>query len=460
VKSTTSLRLIANLILVVAAISLACNMPGVTVSIATQPTADTPRPMPTTAPTATPLPTLSPQPTVTVTPTPTVTAEWPVVLFDDFSGPGGGWWTGEGSEPRGTRSMAIRDGRYRWELSAFDHYYLHGLPAMPAVSDFVLSVEADMVPGNEDGSCGLIFRQAATDSLLTFEVNEIGAFSVWMREPEGWSKVMGWDESSAILRDEPNRLMVVGEGTHFEFFINDEYVAELDDDRWPAGQVGVTATLNYGGLDGTFEFDNFELRAPPQSPEAQTEATEQAGPLAQRVQQLAADGVLTSAAGDYYPLPDYDSRMAKINYYEPLDTGYAPTNFIVRADAAWESASTTADWWISGCGFVYRYQGQYDHYAVYLGLDGTAYMLRYLNQDYTAMGNTYYGLVGVPAGEAELMLAVQGNKFTFFVNDKQVHQRTDSALRSGLLGYMLISGTNKDFGTRCTMTNSELWVLK
>jgi hypothetical protein len=45
------------------------------------------------------------------------------------------------------------------------------------------------------------------------------------------------------------------------------------------------------------------------------------------------------------------------------------------------------------------------------------------------------------------------------VNDQRVLTAHDGSLSSGLLNYTLLSGTNRDFGTRCTMHHVELWTL-
>ena len=37
--------------------------------------------------------------------------------------------------------------------------------------------------------------------------------------------------------------------------------------------------------------------------------------------------------------------------------------------------------------------------------------------------------------------------------------RQDMSLEEGELSLTLLSGTNKDYGTRCEMTNIELWEL-
>ena len=52
------------------------------------------------------------------------------------------------------------------------------------------------------------------------------------------------------------------EGTHFIFFINDQFVAELDDPRLSAGTAGLAIELANAGDEAVVEFDNFQLRAP------------------------------------------------------------------------------------------------------------------------------------------------------------------------------------------------------
>ena len=68
--------------------------------------------------------------------------------------------------------------------------------------------------------------------------------------------------------------------------------------------------------------------------------------------------------------------------------------------------------------------------------------------------------VGIPEGAADIVLAVEGNWITFLVNGENVLHRQDDALTSGSLNYTVVSGTNKDYGTHCRMTNVKLWVIK
>jgi hypothetical protein len=194
--------------------------------------------------------------------------------------------------------------------------------------------------------------------------------------------------------------------------------------------------------------------------EALVEATAQAKPMADLIQELYEEGYLSSNEGTYYALPDFDESWAQLNWYMWWITDYSPSNFVIRADASWDSASTTADWWNSGCGFVFREAGTPNHYLAYLGLNGRVYLSRNIRDNYANLGNSYYGKLDTPSGEAQIMLLVDGSTIIFFVNGTKVIQRDDQNLYSGNLALTLLSGTNKDYGIRCQMTNIELWELK
>jgi hypothetical protein len=72
----------------------------------------------------------------------------------------------------------------------------------------------------------------------------------------------GWSASPAIRLDQPNLLTVMANGDHFVFMINDQLVAELQDDQIKSGITGLAVELSYSGVNGVVEFDNVELLAP------------------------------------------------------------------------------------------------------------------------------------------------------------------------------------------------------
>ncbi|MBN2149302.1 MAG: hypothetical protein JW726_18080 [Anaerolineales bacterium] len=190
------------------------------------------------------------------------------------------------------------------------------------------------------------------------------------------------------------------------------------------------------------------------------QATAQAQPMLDLVTRLASEGYLTTTEGNFFKLIDFDESWAQLGWYWFFPTAFSPTDFVIRAHAEWDSASKTPDPWTTGCGFVFREDGIPNHYLTYLGLDGNVYFSRYYKNIYALVGSNYYGDVGFPEGAADIVLAVDGNWITFLVNGEKVLRRQDDALSSGNLNYTLISGTNKDYGTHCRMTNVELWVIK
>lgn len=192
---------------------------------------------------------------------------------------------------------------------------------------------------------------------------------------------------------------------------------------------------------------------------ARAESTAQAAGMSNLVEELHRQGHLEATSGTYYALDEFDESWAQINWYQWWYTGFAPADFVIRADAEWDSASDRANWWASGCGFVFREDGVPNHYLAYLGLDGYVYFSRNVGGRGAQLGHSYYGRVDTPSGRAQLMLVVEGSKMVFFVNGDPVHTRQDQGLSSGNLALTLLSGINTGFGTRCHMSNIELWEL-
>jgi Tol biopolymer transport system component len=179
------------------------------------------------------------------------------------------------------------------------------------------------------------------------------------------------------------------------------------------------------------------------------------------VRSLNQDGIITSDQGRRVRLMDFYREWAQIGWYQYYLTGEQPANFIVRADARWESDSDRADWHNSGCGFVFREKDVYNHYLAYLGMDGLVRIGQTRNGTDTLLGvSSHRYPLDTPADRANLMLVVDENKMAFFVNGLQMLTRSDTSAKSGNLALTMLSGTNKGFGTRCEMENIELWIIE
>jgi hypothetical protein len=192
---------------------------------------------------------------------------------------------------------------------------------------------------------------------------------------------------------------------------------------------------------------------------AQSQATEQADTMYQLVNKLEEEGVLKSSAGSYYPIDDFKESWAQLNWYQWWNTGYQPSDFVIRTHTAWESASRSANLFASGCGFVFRAKDVDNHYMIFLALDDYVYMKGYVDKKYRTFGKGYAGNINHIKGEADIVFIAQGDHFVYYVDGTKVFDKNNGDLKGGDLGLTLNSGTNKDYGTRCEMTNTELWIL-
>lgn len=188
-------------------------------------------------------------------------------------------------------------------------------------------------------------------------------------------------------------------------------------------------------------------------------ATVQASPMLAHVEQLYDQGVLKSIRGTYFQLSDFDASWALRDYYDLLLTDYTVSDFVVGSQIEWDSVETNANNWNSGCGFVFRLNARGDHYLVFLGSDGWAYLYLTVDHRLSKLGRGRFSDVGLTSGMATFVLVGQGENFTLFVNDAQIFELEDSSLSTGFLGFAIASGTNQDPGTHCQMKNVELWKL-
>ncbi|NIS79511.1 MAG: hypothetical protein GTO14_04725 [Anaerolineales bacterium] len=187
-------------------------------------------------------------------------------------------------------------------------------------------------------------------------------------------------------------------------------------------------------------------------------ATAEASSLYAKVRQLAADGHISTTRGTYHRLPPFNESWAQIYWYQWWYTRFSPSDFVIRADAAMDSAAPYADS-ASGCALVFREEDSENHYLFIVNMYGGVGLDRVYKGRMSRVGGGSYGSGSVRTEDLHFLLAVDDEKFTAFVDNEKVFTLHDTTLTSGNLALSLLSGTNRDFGTKCRMTNIELWIL-
>ena len=189
----------------------------------------------------------------------TPTAQTSNVLFsDDFSDTSTGW--DQGSSADGLTDY--KDGTYRIRVETPNLYFW----ANPGRSYGNVSIEVDAakVDGPEDNDFGLMcryqdennfyFARAASDGYYTIGKYAEGQLKFFLEDEWAITNVIKTGNSTNHLR-----LDCVGD--KISFYINGNLMAEVSDDDFPTGDLGLIAgSYNTGGVE--FAFDNFIVTRP------------------------------------------------------------------------------------------------------------------------------------------------------------------------------------------------------
>ncbi len=195
-------------------------------------------------------------------------------------------------------------------------------------------------------------------------------------------------------------------------------------------------------------------------------ATQAADAFQTRIKDYADKGYISTTAGTSYDLADYQNQWAEINYFSDVtSTGYDKPvkDFVFTGDFQWESAVKNPE--TSGCGLYYRLQENGNYYTAYLDTE------RVVMGGYEASQGHFVKRFGVTTGsgrvsydspsKANFTLIMNGHMAYVLADDQFVGSYTlytEKLLDPGFIGYFVKSGTNKDFGTRCSIQNAKLWV--
>ena len=184
------------------------------------------------------------------------------------------------------------------------------------------------------------------------------------------------------------------------------------------------------------------------------------------VQKIHDAGQIPTTEGKYVELDDYlDEAAGKLSYSWAVQDVKAK-NFIVRAHFMWSSAVKTTN--LSGCGFLFRIQPNKDHYLIVLDAFGGVKLASSTDRGTYSMGSPSKGDTnksdfGSGPYQATFTLAVNDLKSYVYVNDDYYgeYKLLDYRITdSGPLASAVLSATDAGYGTRCTMTQVQAWVIE
>ncbi|HSL42496.1 MAG TPA: hypothetical protein VK897_03625 [Anaerolineales bacterium] len=192
-------------------------------------------------------------------------------------------------------------------------------------------------------------------------------------------------------------------------------------------------------------------------------ATQQIENINNEIQSFHEMGYLSSTEGQLVIVDDFRYEWAQLGWYNRLPLWDSVSDFFLSAHFKWDSALETSN--VSGCGFIFGLQPNDDHYAVFLDRTQVYFLITDHALGYSKPISPTRGTGRVnfdyPA-EADFTLIVKDAYAYVLVNGELTGEYTLAQSRppEGKLALTVLSGTNKDYGTRCEMTNLHLWIPK
>ncbi len=189
-------------------------------------------------------------------------------------------------------------------------------------------------------------------------------------------------------------------------------------------------------------------------------ATEQADARLKTLQTFADKGYIKSTQGEFEDIADFREEWPQLGWYQWWYIHDSPTEYgdlVFQGHFKWTTATSTPE--LSGCGVVFGIQSNEDHYAVFIDKSRIAFLMSRGGDVYEVGKTSGSGTLNIQQPyEADVAVIVRGQIGYVIVNGKATKYTLSADQSSaGQFALSLLSGTNKDYGTRCDITNAYLW---
>ena len=188
-------------------------------------------------------------------------------------------------------------------------------------------------------------------------------------------------------------------------------------------------------------------------------ATQAYDELFAQVQKFYSEGLIPTTNGEYRTVVDFKDEFSQIGWLNSTYLDFEVKHFVFMGHVKWSTAADTSD--NSGCGVVFAVQKDNHKYGTIL--DKSRIYFTSVDDYYRELGKTR-GTgrldLGNPAEVDFTLLVFETHAYVYvdnvFIGEYSLSK--DKPLR-GRFGYGIISGTNKDYGTRCEITNARIWEI-
>ena len=347
-----------------------------------------------------------------------------------------------------------------------------------AAVDYLVEVDVEQVAGPDDAELGLIFRFVDEENFYFFAVSNLGTYSLWKLVDNEWEAILDWTETDALQTDAEaiNRLSVLTEGSQITLLANDVALAQLEDDTFATGTVGLmVGTFDEVGVD--VAFDNLDLWVLAtgedviETPDATPTPAAEAIDVADRLAEIKADDPTTSddfrRDNDTWNIePDEDAtffyrgRTFHIKVDAPEWIGWSAgeittTDFLLEVDTQYVDGPADAEY-----GVIFRQVDADNYYFFAISRSGSYGMWRLEDGEWTTMVEwTQADAIDISEYALNrLGILAEGAQLTLLVNDVALTQLEDETFASGKVALAL--GTFDEAGAEVAFDNLDIWTIE
>lgn len=174
------------------------------------------------------------------------------------------------------------------------------------------------------------------------------------------------------------------------------------------------------------------------------------------LQELRGQLLIPDAGGKITSYSSFEDSLTKMGYYEWFPFA-ASSNFVLSAHVDWLSASNAPNGAVSGCGVVFGADAAANnHIMVSLRMDGYLYVTGMKNYGRLSYAKNFISNPSM-MGSADIRVVLNDARLTIYLNGQKVEPSYNVAVIGPDIGFAVLSGTNKDFGTRCTWDDIFLY---
>lgn len=172
------------------------------------------------------------------------------------------WLTGPQNDDYWVGKITIEGGVYLWEVLEVKKTFIEWaeFPRVQTPKDFDVYVDTKFLESKSKQVCsGIIFRKSIYGwkyGEYLFTICNNSFFYVSYQDEKGWQNISKWQYDSKIQPANWNRIEISAQGNHFKFWINNEMVYEMSDDRLKEGNLALFIELSDKN-PAKVEFDNF-----------------------------------------------------------------------------------------------------------------------------------------------------------------------------------------------------------